>query len=252
MAEPILIVGPSGSGKTTSTENMPKDSTFYISSINKRISHLTEVKRISIPDFPREYTVEAVEKSITSKLPEDTMWVSTDKSKVQEALIMYIDKNRPDIKAIIVDDWQYVFANHFMRRVNEKSFNKFNDIGHEMWSMANISDRLTREDLIIYFLTHVEDTTDADGNKSQKAKTIGKMVDNILTLEGMFEVVIYTETTMNQDKKIEYNFRTKTSGNDSAKTPKNMFNEVTTIPNDLTIIDKRIREFYKLEKTEQK
>jgi hypothetical protein len=46
-----------------------------------------------------------------------------------------------------------------------------------------------RDDLTIFFLTHSEDSTDINGHRKVKAKTVGKMIDNALTLEGLFSIV---------------------------------------------------------------
>lgn len=90
--------------------------------------------------------------------------------------------------------------------------------------------------MIVYFLMHIE--KDAEGR--EKAKTIGKMLDEKITLEGLFTIVLKTQVV---DGK--YTFRTQNSGNDTVKSPMGMFAEVE-IDNDLKAVDTAIREYYNL------
>ena len=74
----------------------------------------------------------------------------------------------------------------------------------------------------------------------EKCKTIGKMLDEKITVEGMFTVVLKTHV---QDGR--YTFLTHNSGFDTVKTPLGMF-EDDEIDNDLAMVDAAIREFYNL------
>ena len=69
-----------------------------------------------------------------------------------------------------------------------------------------------REDLTVIFLTHSEDSTDINGNRKIKANTIGKMIDNTLTLEGLFSIVLFGKVNKNDDGELEYGFETQNSG----------------------------------------
>ena len=187
MAEGVLLIGPSGSGKSASTRNCSPEDSFYINVIGKRVPYKSNWKsQVIDPLPPPNLSPEQVAIGLGEKLEKDTTMLKTDNGKLLEAAILYIDEHRPEIKKIFVDDWQYVPANQFMRRASEKGYEKFTQIGREIWSMANVVSRLKRDDLIVYFLTHDEEMRDAEGNKTMKAKTIGKLVDDKITLEGMF------------------------------------------------------------------
>ena len=97
--------------------------------------------------------------------------------------------------------------------------------------------RKTPDDVIVYFLHH----TDTDGNGRIKAKTIGRMLDEKLTVEGLFDIVL--RTAVDQDG---HWFMTQTNGYDTVKTPEDMFPQ-SRIPNDLAAVDKAIREYYEME-----
>ena len=92
-----------------------------------------------------------------------------------------------------------------------------------------------REDLTVFFLTHSEDATDINGNRRIKAKTIGKMIDNSLTLEGLFSIVLFGKINKNDDGALEYGFETQNSGENTCKSPQGMF-ENFFIPNNLQYV----------------
>jgi hypothetical protein len=244
MAEGVMVIGPSGSGKSASTEGMTQ--TFFINTIGKRFPYRNDYKSQKIPTPPPTVKIEQMIDHFPEKMEEGVSVIQTDSAKVLEASIKYIDKHRPDIKKIVVDDWQYVAANDFMRKANVKGFDKFTQIGRDIWSMANTVSELEREDLIVYFLTHSEDITDPLGNKSTKAKTIGKLVDNVITLEGMFTIVLYAGSELNKNKEPEYFIYTHNNGSNTCKSPKGMFDQ-SKIPNELAKVDSTIREFYSLD-----
>jgi hypothetical protein len=109
--------------------------------------------------------------------------------------------------------------------------------------MANLSKECAREDLFIFYLTHAEAATDeATGGRYMKAKTIGKLVDNVITLEGMFTVVLFSDVSKTKEG-IQYSFVTKNTGSNTAKAPIDMF-EDEKIPNDLLYVREKMTEFY--------
>jgi len=90
-------------------------------------------------------------------------------------------------KSIAVDDSQYLMVNEFMRRAKETGYQKFTDIAKNFWELVRSVEMLP-EDVIVYFLNHLD--TGEDGR--QKAKTIGKLLDEKITVEGMFTTVLKT------------------------------------------------------------
>jgi hypothetical protein len=95
--------------------------------------------------------------------------------------------------------------------------------------------RIARKDLKVYFLWHPEN----DRENGYKMKTVGNMIENYLTLEGLFTVVLYTKVSKGSDNKIVYQFVTNYDGEYPAKSPVEMFDEIY-IPNDLGLVSKTI------------
>jgi hypothetical protein len=143
---------------------------------------------------------------------------------------------RTRCKVIVLDDFQYVMANEFMRRSQEVGFQKFSDIGRNAWDILNAATNLP-DDVRVYILGH----SVSDDYGHTKCKTIGKLLDDKITVEGMFSLVLKTVVQGG-----EYSFATHNSGTDTIKTPMGMF-EDDNIPNDLAAVDAAITAYYEIE-----
>ena len=202
MGIPVLIIGQSGTGKTYSIRNMPPESTGVINVARKPFPFRARIPGIATDSYPE----------ITSLLV------------------------RASAHAIIIDDAQYLMANAYMRRAKETGYQKFTDIGLDFWNLVQEAIRLPAEK-IIYFIGHTE-VTDIGG---VKFKTIGKMLDEKITVEGMFAIVLRTVV---QDG--VYQFSTQNDGRDTCKSPPEMFAS-QYIPNDMLLVDQAIRAYYGLD-----
>ena len=158
--------------------------------------------------------------------------VSTDDS---DEITAAIKKMSRKYKVIVVDDFQYVMANEFMRRSTERGYDKFTDIGRHAWDIANTVRELDPE-VIVYVLCH----TDTDQDGFEKLKTIGKLLDEKIFLEGMSTIVLKTHV---EDGK--YTFLTQNNGHDTVKSPAGMF-PAYAIDNDLHYVDEKIRSYYEI------
>jgi len=138
-----------------------------------------------------------------------------------------------EFSPIVIDDSQYLLADEFFDRAKENGYQKFTDIALNFRNLIHNINNMGEDDKIVYFLHHSED----DGAGREKVKTIGKMLDEKLTVEGCFDVVIYCR---------DQRFYTQGDGISSAKTPEGMFDSVE-IPNDLKAVDVAIREYYGME-----
>ena len=205
----ILVIGESGTGKSTSLEGLNPQETFIIQSIGKPLP---------FKGWRRSYKPYSV-KDKTGNL------LITDQSSVIIGTLDAISKERPEIKVIIVDDFQYIMSNEFMRRVKEKGFDKFNDIGNSAWGIVNKLNSM-RSDIVPIVLSHSEQS---EAGKT-KLKTLGKMLDDKVVLEGMFTIVLQSIV---YDGK--YLFMTQNNGSNTCKSPKGLF-ETDTIPNEMTEI----------------
>ena len=211
MGKAILIVGDSGSGKSTAVENLNPKTTYIINAKGKSLPWRGSKKQYSV---------------------ENKNYFSTDQPNMILTILDKISAERTEIKTVVVDDWQYVSAAELMAKSGEKGYDKFSSIGKAIYSLADKPKSL-REDLTVVFLTHSEDLTDADGNRKIKAKTVGKLIDNHITLEGMFTIVLYTNVEKTKDG-MKYQFVTNTDGTNTAKSPKGMF--PYKIDNDLSLV----------------
>lgn len=218
MSNNILIIGASGSGKSSSIKNLDPKSTFIISVLDKPLP-FKGYKKYYIP--------------IKGWDDIEGNYLATDDWQRIIKCISIIDKNRPEIKTLVIDDLQYILANEFMRRSHEKSFDKYSEMANHYWSIINTSIK-SRNDLISIFLSHNE----FDNNGRSKVKTIGKLLDEKITIEGLFTTVLHSLSIEN-----EYLFLTQTDGLHTAKSPCGMFDD-KLIHNDLSLVINKINEYF--------
>ena len=145
----------------------------------------------------------------------------------------------PKLKRYVVDDSQYLLVNDLFDRAKEVGYQKYTDMALAFRDLIhNVNHRLP-DDVIVYFLHHTE--TDANTGKL-KAKTVGKMIDQYLTLEGCFDIVLLTSVESGN-----HYFVTQSDGYTTAKSPEFLFPDIK-IPNDLKMVDDAIRDYWNLEK----
>lgn len=136
-------------------------------------------------------------------------------------------------KVIIIDDFQYVLGIPMMTRIGEKGWDKFNEIQQPYADVLNTLNELEK-DTVVYLMSHTETTQEG----KTRIKTIGNALDRYMTVEGLFTVVLGTKVI--DDK---YYFVTQNSGNDTLKSPIDMFPS-KFINNDLKYVDDKIRNYY--------
>lgn len=140
-------------------------------------------------------------------------------------------------KIAVIDDAQYLMANEFMRRAMEKGYDKFTEIANNFWTLVNYVITELPFDVTVYFLMHI----DRDDAGNEKVKTIGKLLDEKITVEGMFTVVLKSIV-----KDGVYSFTTQSNGHDTVKSPLGMF-PTYEIENDLKAVDNIVRAFWELD-----
>ena len=229
MAKRILIIGESGTGKSTAMMTLPPAETFIINVEGKELPFRAKgYKKVPALNEPPK---------------EGNMAVTHDPNTIMR-LLTYISTDRPEIKNIIIDDWQYIAMHQFMSKINEKGFDKFNKLGKDIVDMASLPKTL-REDLNVYYVSHQEDwRSELTGEVKKKSKSFGKLVDNAVGgLEGLFAIVLFTAVE-NDKGKVKHYLVTQNDGTTTAKSPIGMFEEVN-IPNDFNLVNTKINEFYK-------
>lgn len=209
MGKKILVIGRSGSGKSASLRNFAKGEVGIVSVQGKELPF-----RSDLPVFsPR------MNEKTFNKYPD-----------VMAAI------KKADAKVLVVDDANYLMSDEFMNRSGEKGYEKFTQLAQNFYQMLQACDNLP-DDTTVYIMMHYE--LDSDGY--EKPKTIGKLLDEKIVIEGLFTTVLKAACING-----EYVFITRTAGNDCVKSPIGMFEEAQ-VPNDLKAVDRVIREYYGME-----
>lgn len=201
----VYVLGRSGTGKSYSMRNFSKDKLAVIN-VQGKILPFKGSGQFHI--------------------------VNTDNSS---DIVKEIKEAAKTYKSIVVDDFQYVMANEFMRRSAEKGYDKFTEIGRHAWDIADCV-KLLPTDTIVYVMCH----TDTDQDGFERLKTIGKLLDDKIVLEGMSTIVLKTAVSDGQ-----YTFLTQNNGHDTVKSPAGMFPSFA-IENDLKYVDDKIRNYYEI------
>lgn len=202
MGIPVLVLGESGSGKSASLRNFdPED--------------------VSI------FNVAAKPLPFRKKLPSRS---TSDYGVIMQGI------QASAKKSFVIDDSQYLLCFESFAKAKEIGYGKYTDMALHFYDLVQFVIRQTPPDVIVYFLHHTET---AENTGKIKAKTMGKMLDNQLTLEGLFSIVLMCYT----DGK-KHIFATQSDGKTTAKSPMGMF--PAEIDNDLKAVDQAIRAYYDL------
>ena len=226
MSEIIAIVGQTGTGKSTAVETLNPKETVIIGMVNKALP---------FRGWRKNY--------IKGIKDGGNYLITHDSEKIVRA-VTYVSDERPDIKSIVIDDFQYLMSTEFMNRSDEKGSNgwdKYIDIARHAWDVIRTPETL-RADLKVFILTH-DETVQEDFQPMRKMKTVGKMLDEKVTLEGLFTTVLFTDVTKDKTSgELKYTFITQNDGTTRGKSPRGMFEEMN-IPNDLAFVSQKIDEY---------
>ena len=201
MGIPVLIMGESGSGKSASMRNFEADDLLIFNVASKPLPFRKKLNSI------KKATYNVIAKELSKK----------------------------QYKRYVIDDSQYLLAFDSFNRAKETGYAKFTDMAVRFQKMITFIIVGLPDDTIVYFLHHCEQTE----NGKIKAKTIGKMLDNQLTVEGLFSIVLLCQADGQS-----HSFITQSDGHTTCKSPMDMFD--LEIDNDLKAVDERIREYYGL------
>ena len=204
MATAVLIMGESGSGKSASLRNFAPN----------------EISVFNVTSKPLPF------KQGKTKIPKIDNATYAD---IANALA------NPNKRAYVIDDAGYLLSFEMFKRANETGYSKFTDMAKNFFDMLDFINTKLPNDIIVYITMHTED--DSEMHKT-KAKTIGKMIDQNLNLEGLFTIVLRAMQTEDG-----YKFITRDDRVSTAKSPMGMF-ESDKIDNDLKEVDRIIREYY--------
>lgn len=208
MAIPVLVIGKSGSGKSASLRNCVDKDFNLIRVLNKPLPFRGKING----------------------------WLSDDYAFVTKAL------KSATAKSIVVDDAGYLITNYFMKNHSTKGagnavFSMYNTMADQFWGMIQFIVNELPADKIVYIIMH----EDVNEFGDVKPKTIGKMLDEKICLEGLFTIVLRCINNMTDHK-----FVTQSDGGAVSKSPIGMFEDLE-IDNDLLYVDNKIRSYYGIE-----
>jgi hypothetical protein len=199
MAVLVMIYGQSGTGKSTSLRNFKNDDVAVVNVSGKPLPFRGDIKAYNSDNY----------------------------TKIMAAI------SKTDRKSIVIDDATYLMVNEFMRTAKQTGYQKYTDMACSFNQLIEFAASLP-DDKIVYFMGHSDQADDG----REHFKTIGKMLDNYVTVEGRFTIVLKTVV---QDGK--YMFATQNNGQDTVKSPMGMF-DAALIDNDLKAVDDAIREYW--------
>ena len=202
MGIPVLVIGESGSGKSTSLRNFK-------------------------PNEIGIYNVAGKPLPFRGKFP--MMMTISDPDAIMDSL------RKNSVNCYAIDDSQYLMSFKLINKWQENGYGKYTEIAKDFKGLVDTVVKNTSPDTIVYFLHHTERSEDGH----IKAKTSGKMIDNWLTLEGLFSTVIMAVATESK-----HMFITQNDGTSTCKSPMGMLDN--PMDNDLKLVDSKIREFYEL------
>lgn len=201
MGIPVLVLGASGSGKSTSMRNFEPDEVGIFNVAGKPLPFRKKIPKVDNATYEKIYKV----------------------------------LKDPKLKKYVIDDSQYLMAFESFDHAKETGYGKFTNMALNFRNLIDFIIRGTPNDVIVYMLHHTELSEDG----KLKAKTLGKMLDNQLTVEGLFSVVLLCQVEGS-----EHFFITNSDGSNPAKSPMEMFD--MKIDNDLKMVDTTIREYYEI------
>ena len=199
MAVLVMIYGQSGTGKSTSLRNFKNEDVAVVNVSGKPLPFRGGIKPYNSDNY----------------------------TKIMAAI------SKTDRKSIVIDDATYLMVNEFMRTAKQTGYQKYTDMAVSFNQLIEFAASLP-DDKIVYFIGHSDQADDG----REHFKTIGKMLDNYVTVEGRFTIVLKTVV---QDGK--YMFATQNNGQDTVKSPMGMF-DAALIDNDLKAVDDAIREYW--------
>lgn len=209
MAKSVLILGRSGTGKSTSMRNFKDEDLAIVNVVGKELPFQSEFKSV----------------------------INTSDYAIIKQKIMNTQK-----KTIVIDDAGYLITKQFMDNHSKVGggnavFQLYNGMADQFWTLLDFIKNKVPADKIVYIIMH----EDYDERGGVKPKTIGKLLDEKVCIEGLFTIVLRSCVNDGQ-----YQFCTKNSSRDSVKTPMGMFDD-EYVDNDLAMVNKRIRDYYKMD-----
>ena len=206
----VLILGEPGSGKSRAIQGLDPNSTFFFNVWGKPLPNGKAMKNY----YPKRNYLDAfnfnmVINGLQELKKNKWCWKAPDNTMIP-------------LKSIVIDDAQFLFGLEFVSRCKEQGYNKYNDIGASYINMVNL---IMDFPGVSFITSHIEQGESVSGGKVTKAKTIGKMLDNMFTIDGLFTIVILAQTVpvIVPGEVAKHVFVLQNDGSNGVKTPEGMF-----------------------------
>ena len=199
---------------------------------NKIYNYYTQLKPLPFRAWKKKYTPLKIDgKNVTGNYFVSSKWDQILK------ILQIVNTHMPHIKQVVIDDFQYVLSYEFVDRATEVGYTKFSELAQHAMEILRFSEKM-RDDCKMIFLTHSENVGDAM-NPKYVIKTVGKLLSEKVTLEGLFTYIFFTKVSEGDDGRMQYKLITNSDGSCVAKTSLGMFEDLE-IDNDLDNIIKVI------------
>lgn len=229
MANAIAVVAETGFGKSTAYGQIPE--------LGIRGLAPEETILFNVKDKPLAYR--GWRRLYKPPISQGGNYLATTDPAIMMQVMSHVNDSRPEIKNLVLDDFQYVMAEEFMFNALKTGYDKYNKLAKNAYDLINTGIKM-RSDLNFIVLTHMD--TDKEG--TPKMKTIGKMLEEKVTLSGLFTVVLYGKESYDEKTKVvSKQFVTNYDGFYPAKSPVGMFTE-KYIPNDLGFVVEQVNQYY--------
>lgn len=217
MSNAVLILGESGTGKSTAIRTLNPEETFIINVIGKPLPFRGAKSKYQ---------------SLSSDGLTGNYYASDDTATIKR-IINLIQNKRKDIKVLVLDDFGYTITNSFMRKANQRGYDRFIEIAKDMFDVLDIVSNL-RDDLYCFVMMH----TEIDSQGCSKPRTVGKMIDQYICIEGKFTTVLHATVSDGN-----YTFATNYDGKNMAKSPLGLFDS-HFIDNDLQYVKEQMHNYF--------
>ena len=239
----ILVLAKSGFGKTTSYCGREK---FGIQGLDPKETYIIQCIGRAIPNrnFTLTKSAEIKDLATGNRVQVDTVTGQERFKRVAD--ILNALKNSP-FKNIVIDDFNYLGQDYYMANAMKGGWDTPKQIGYGMGLIFDAMKGLP-EDKNIICCAHYEEYKDKNGDSiSYKFKTTGKMVDDYITPEGKFDIILFGKQSFDAESKKPLKvFVKEFDGEFPAKDSIGVLDALDNeIPNDLSIVVNAIKEFYK-------
>lgn len=210
---------------------------YIVSLVNFLKNNIQNMKPLSFRGWKKKYIPFTINKE--TKEFSGNYYVSSNSEQILK-ILKIINTKMPHIKTVVIDDMQYIMSYEFVDRATEVGYSRFSEIAQHLMEILRYSEQM-REDCTMVFLTH-SDNVGTEIDPKYVIKTIGKLLSEKVTIEGLFTYIFFTKVTEGPDGKMQYKLITNNDGQCLAKTPLGMFEDME-IDNDLAKILEVIKEY---------